>query len=265
LVVRTYFWQPPTHRRFLRKRAFRVGNAGDSFVADLVRWRYGSEPHNVDAEGKRILLVGSVAHRAEVGDVLAGVGLKSSQLAEPWPRDVLVHGVRGPRTLAALRAHGAEISDRVWLGDPGLLIGRVFEELAGIEPVANRISFIPHYRERSTVRLPKHVTMIDIDDEPRNVGRQIAESELVYASSLHGIIWAHALKRPVMAVRPQTEESEFKYLDYFDSVNRPYSPAATIEDALTSYAAPTEIVDVEGLTGGIDLPSIELLRERGAA
>src|SRR5690606_38420197 len=124
----------------------------------------------------------------------------------PLEAPCTVVGVRGPITYDAFKATGHDVSGVRFLKDPGLLI----RFLAGPEPAvpqAGRVIFIPHYRERHLYKsLPKGITLVDIDAEPLELARTIREANLVYASSLHGIIFAHALERPCVWVKPQTEE-----------------------------------------------------------
>jgi len=263
LVIRAYYWKPATRRVLLRKPHFRVGNAGDLFVEDLLRWAYPTEKLRLaESGGSRLLAVGSIAHRALPGDVLAGVGVKGSELPTHWPVGAEVIGARGPRSLEALERAGADISGVRWLGDPGLLVGQVFPDLVDILPRSGQIGVIPHFRERGLIgNLREEAKFIDIDDTAYNVARAIAECEVVYSSSLHGIIWAHALGRPVLPVVPLTPESPFKYHDYFESIGAEYSPAPDFGVALRSE--PPASLDVRGVIRAIEMPSADELRTRG--
>jgi hypothetical protein len=72
---------------------------------------------------------------------------------------------------------------------------------------------------------------VDIDQHPLQVAKSILGAKLVYASSLHGIIFAHALNKPCVFVHPQTKEPLLKYEDYFLSVNLPFKkPLDSIDD-----------------------------------
>lgn len=263
-MIRTYYWQPPIKRILPRARGgFRYGNAGDSFNIDLIRWAYGGESiDNVSAGGRRALFVGSIGHRAQRGDVLSGVGVKSPDLNQIDGRDVTVFGLRGPLTVDALQRAGLS-TDRIRsVGDPGLLIGRMYPELARIEAKKNRVIFIPHYRERRRYRSTKQLTIVDIDAPALEVARSIAEAEFVYSSSLHGLIWAHAIGRPARAVTPTAGEASFKYRDYHESIGLVFNPAESLEDALREPHTISP-ADVSSVKAGICLPSLRELRAAG--
>ncbi|WP_426323953.1 polysaccharide pyruvyl transferase family protein [Microbacterium sp. E-13] len=263
-MIRTYYWQPPVKRFLPRARgAFRYGNAGDSYNLDLIRWAYGDESiENVSAGGRRALFVGSIGHRAQAGDVLAGVGVKSPDIEHIDGRNITVFGLRGPLTVEALRRAGLPTERVRSLGDPGLLIGRIYPELMQITPTRNRVVFIPHYRERHRYRSKKHLTVVDIDAPAREVARSIAEAEFVYSSSLHGLVWAHAIGRPARAVTPSEGEGSFKYLDYHESIGLSFKPAESLEAAQRG-PHPVSPADVSSVEAGISLPSPDLLRAAG--
>jgi len=263
--LRTFYWQPETDsRRFGRTARFRYGNAGDSFNIDLAAWRYPDHQLvNDGAEtGGRLLMVGSTGHRALDGDVLSGVGLKQSELPARDGRDLSIHGLRGPMSVDAFERAGYDTASVRFLGDPGLLIGEVFPRLGRIEPSRGRVSYLPHYREKDGLRSDRRRRIIDIDAPALEVGRRIARSEAVLSSSLHGIIWAHALGRPVRPVGPPKGEAAFKYHDYFASIGAAYLPAASVDEALRE-PIPAVPEGVRAVIEGIALPDAGALRSRG--
>ncbi|MEI3846837.1 MULTISPECIES: polysaccharide pyruvyl transferase family protein [unclassified Microbacterium] len=264
-MIRTYYWQPPIKRILPRARGgFRYGNAGDSFNIDLIRWAYGDGLiENVATGGKRALFVGSIGHRAQPGDVLSGVGVKSPNLDRIDGGEITVVGLRGPLTLDALRRAGLS-TDRIrFLGDPGLLIDRIYPELMSLSVIKNRVVFIPHYRERHLYRSTKQLTIVDIDAPAFEVARSIAQAEFVYSSSLHGLIWAHALGRPAHPVAPNAAgEASFKYRDYCESIGLAFNPAESLDEALRKPHSVSP-ADVSSVKAGIVLPSSKDLRAAG--
>ena len=263
--LRTFYWQPETDsRRFRRTARFRYGNAGDSFNIDLAAWRYPDHPLvNDGAEtGGRLLMVGSTGHRALDGDLLSGVGLKQAELPVRDGRDLSIHGLRGPMSLEAFERAGHDTSAVRFLGDPGLLIGQVFPQLGRIAAARGRVSYLPHYREKDGLRSDRRRRIIDIDAPALEVGRRIARSEVVVSSSLHGIIWAHALGRPVRPVGPPKGEAPFKFHDYFASIGAVYRPATSVEEALRE-PIPAVPEGVGAAIEGIVLPDADALRSRG--
>lgn len=261
--MRTFYWQSDlkhTRGRFRFQRPapvpWKVGNAGDIYSADLVRHLYSREPENVDAFGRRVLLVGSILKRMLPGDVVAGAGAKGPDALPPASEaPATIYGVRGPLTVGALRDAGHDTSRIRFQLDPGLLVADVFPELRDVAPERGRIAFVPHYRERPQYRDSRKYVIVDADATPLDFAREIARSEVVYASSLHGVIFAHALGRPAVLVAPRTNEPEFKYRDYYASVGldwstpddigaslkrgRPQLPS-TIAELVATAAFPTE-------------------------
>ncbi len=199
--------------------------------------------------------MGSIAHHAAEGDVVNGVGCKHPDVPPPpVVNPPLIRGVRGPKTLEALRNAGHDTSTVEFMGDPGLLIGRLFPQLLDILPETNREIFIPHFRERSQFgAVVGTAPVVDIDATPLSVATEIARAEVVHTSSLHGLIWAHALGRDALLVQPRTAESAFKYEDYFASVNAPFSWAEDVASSLSTRHRPPRI-EVDAVIKSITMP-----------
>ncbi|GGD31445.1 hypothetical protein GCM10010915_09660 [Microbacterium faecale] len=253
--------------RWIKRRRvpWRVGNAGDIYTVDLVRHLYGVEPENDKNNGKRLLMVGSIMDKARQGDVIAGVGARGTvDVPSPAEANLQVYGVRGPLTLAALRDAGHDVSQLRFILDPGLLIRKIFPELDDVSPEPGRVGFVPHYREGPQYRSGTRYDLIDVDDSPLEFARNIARCERVYSSSLHGVIFAHALERPVVLVAPRTAEPEFKYRDYFASVGLKWHEPVGLKQSLASVE-PAVPDGIQQLIETAEFPSIEELRERGVA
>jgi pyruvyltransferase len=276
MKLRTYFWEDRIISRLeLRVRRalgwspynyFLVGNAGDLFARELIEREYSCPVQNDPLRGHRLLIVGSIGHRIRDGDVVCGIGVKTRKIPVPTHARVRVWAVRGPITLDVFKSAGHDVSDIKFQFDPGLMMRfMVTDSERAIVP--NGVAFIPHYRERGKyVRsLPPGMRTIDIDGRPKDVARAILGAELVYSSSLHGIIFAHALERPCVLVAPQTEESDLKYQDYFASLGLPTpKPLSNIFDARYG-SAPNSPVDIRFELSDFVWPQLEDLRARGIA
>lgn len=252
--IKTFYWHDRvlSHFQYFRRRIFegqshlyfRVGNAGDIFTREILRYRYGLKSCNVRVEGGRILCVGSIAHCIMPGDVLCGVGFKGGELPSFDEAPCVIYGVRGPITYDAFKKAGHDMSQLRFMRDPGLML-RFLVDGGVSTPRKNKVIFIPHYRERNLYdRLPRGISFVDIDSEPLKLAKMISAAELVYSSSLHGIIFAHALNRPCVFVRPQTDEPLLKFEDYFMSVGIKYEkPLDSIYefDYLTSPNSPPDL------------------------
>ncbi len=271
-TIRTYFWHDRIKGRWKLYRDryllakpwsdFVYGNSGDIFTRDALAHFYpGTTPVNV-AVGPRILCVGSIAHKMSAGDVLCGVGCKSAKLPETQTKEVHIHALRGPISYELFKTAGYDVSQVRFLADPGLLIASMVPDSA---PTSGHVVFIPHYRERKSIRkkVPKGIHVLDIDNSPYRIARQIQRAECVYSSSLHGIIFAHALGRPCVFVRPATEEPLLKFEDYYLAVGlRPPKPLDSIADAKLA-SAPTSPAILCVDANQIIFPAADALKERG--
>lgn len=273
--IRTYFW----HDRIISRprlawrrlvgtdtgRNFATGNAGDLFGPDIIRRRYDAGVVNDAQAGKRLLVVGSIAHRALAGDFLAGPGLLGSKQHVPPPSVPLrIWGLRGPKTHDAFKAAGHDLGELKFLLDPGLLIR--FTMAGRKAPAPKGVIFIPHHRERlaHAKTMPRSIRMVDVDTTATRLAEAILGAELVYASSLHGIIFAHALGRPCVLVRP-TGQSLFKYEDYFASVALPFPALLPSIHEADFRAAPTSPAEVAFREEDFVFPDADLLRAAGIA
>ena len=273
MAVRTFYWDAPRLSRggLLKARLgrptptsqFRFGNAGDVFVRDVIRMVYGAEPDNVDDDGRRLLLIGSIAHRVLDGDVVCGVGTKGVPVPAATDVRCRVLAVRGPITLEAFEQAGHDVSGVRSLRDPGLLIRFAVPD-APARP--GRRVLIPHYRERNLYRgaARRGLAVVDIDGEPAAVARGIQAAEVVYTSSLHGMIFAHALRRPCVLVAPLTAEPEIKYRDYCASIGMAWRAPGTLEEALRG-PVPDSAPDLDFSVEDFGLPPLAELRGAGIA
>ena len=193
-----------------------------------------------------------------------GVGSKPGDLPSARQVALRVRGVRGPLTLEAFRRAGHDVSSLRFVGDPGLLIGRIFPDLETVPHETGRVVFIPHYRERFQFRSNRQYRVVDIDASAHDVAVEIRRAEFVHTSSLHGLIWAHALGRPARLVTPAAGEALYKYEDYYLSIAQPFEAAATIDESLRK-PKPVSPVDVSGVVDNISLPHMEELKQSGIA
>ena len=230
MALRTYYW---TQRdvslykyykyKYLRPEhtVFKKGNAGDLFNIDLIRFLYQEDPINFINEGNRLLLVGSIISKIREGDIINGIGWKGNDMPDyaELIASLKVYGVRGPLTRSLFEKYNADLSNLKFEYDPGLLIKEVY----GIDlkkSKEKRIIFIPHYGDVHVYKgkYPKNIKVISVDNTPKQLAKEILNAKVVYTSSLHGIIFSHALNKPCVFVNPQSDEPIFKYRDYFLSV-----------------------------------------------
>lgn len=200
---------------------FLNGNTGDLFNRHLLKYLYNCQARNTTQALGRLLMVGSVVHNVKSHDILCGIGLKSKGFTfNTNPQNIKIFGLRGPITVDFFKRNGYHLKDLKFTMDPGLMARFVFPENQFDAALDDQVVFIPHYRERYEVRktIPAGIKFVDVDNDPHLVIKQILKSKLVYSSSLHGIVFAHAYNRPAIFVRPQTDEPLTKFEDYYLSV-----------------------------------------------
>lgn len=104
-----------------------------------------------------------------------------------------------------------------------------------------------------------------MDNRPQDVLNEIYSSELVYTSSLHGLIFSHALGRPAILIRPQTEEPLFKYMDYYASINIPFPTIFNDLNEAMKSNKPTSPIEINVGREDFYFPDITYLKQTGIA
>lgn len=231
MELRTFFWHDRVISQFemnLRKklnfspsRYFQNGNSGDIFSKEVLKETYNIGCRNIKSSGNRFLCIGSIATEVKDGDVISGIGFKGDGRNIPFRKNCKIYGVRGPITYAEFKKSGYDMKEVSFQLDPGLLIRFMKKD---IKYTREQVSFIPHYRERflKKNKTPKSMKFVDIDNEASVLVEEILKSKIVYTSSLHGIIFCHALNVPCIFVKPKTEEPLLKFQDYFASIDIKY-------------------------------------------
>ena len=203
-----------------------ASNFGDELNRDLYRWITGKEPLKAASRTRgKVLAIGSVLHLAQPRDVVWGSGLNgkvknaAGGIALPkHPDSIHFKAVRGPLTRKLLMEAGADVPEVY--GDPALLVGHF------VKPLAERRGTLvfPHFSDMAaTLNQWSHPSETLIWNAQAPVESTIAAinaSERVVTSALHGMVLADALGVPVVPMRIGTEESTFKYHDYWLGTER---------------------------------------------
>lgn len=275
MALRTYFWktQLVSKYQYFKNTIFRrphnrfvYGNAGDIFNKDLINYLYKQDAHNVRTEGSKLLLVGSIASVIKENDIINGIGWKGNDLSaiSEHIKKATVYGVRGPLTKKLFQKYDTDLSTLKFELDPGLLIKEVYS-LNLQKSTTKQTIFIPHYKDEKVYKgnYPKPFKFVSIDNHPKTVAKEIMKAKLVYTSSLHGIIFSHALNKPCVFVAPQSNEPMFKYEDYFLSVNIDMPiPVKNIYEANLDQDQTTKL-DRLFTINDFYFPSLEELKTKG--
>lgn len=138
-------------------------------------------------------------------------------------RTLDIRALRGAKTLAVMQNVMNDELNQVVLGDPGLLVNRLFEG-AKIKK-RFRLGIIPHYADFDspllhTYRDDSDVALIDIKGPAQEFMKVVNECELIASSSLHGLVVADSFGIPAVWIRlsDAITGGDYKFLDYFSSL-----------------------------------------------
>lgn len=203
-----------------------VNNWGDAINPTLIEFFAGEIPTHInDLEsylGPVYYVVGSILDRAKNNSVVWGSGFiteKSTISANPK-----ILAVRGPLTRKSLLNQGIDCPEIY--GDPALLFPLIYKPVNSKKKY--KIGVIPHYvdKENAFVKNLENnpdVLVIDITQDKFKFIDEINSCEIIFSSSLHGIIASDAYNIPAYWVEfsDKVIGNGFKFEDYFLSVNRP--------------------------------------------
>lgn len=227
----------------------KVPNAGDLVTPFLLK-QYGFTPVHSWPPQARLIGCGSLLRylNEEYDGYILGSGFLRDGDALPLPK-AHVLAVRGAKSCERI---GAPASTP--LGDPGLLMAKF---CPANQAKKYTLGVLPHYVDKEDAamrsllqRYPQETHFIDIQAAPEKVVAEIAQCQYLLSSSLHGCIFADALKVPVIwpAVAGHEAERNFKFADYASIYSRPL-PASSFDGsepladvlALASAPAPEEV------------------------
>lgn len=216
------------------------GNSGDLVTPWLYRKDTGNWPSASLWANDSIVGCGSIVHLAARGSTVWGSGIVDPTRrfkAGVNPSLIRVSMVRGPRTDQWLWRMGAPKAPAdVPYMDPGFLVPRFCPE----DPIAyeRNLLFIPHYVDYKRVSkvMGDRVTVLNpvcglagMDE----YFRTIRSSELVVASTLHGLIFAIAFGCRAIWARwsNNINGGDYKYCDMAESIGLRYLPCADLRYA----------------------------------
>lgn len=224
--IRVYQWGSKQHPR----------NFGDLISKKLVEKITAARPIVVDTKTAELLAVGSILtefdKRYPEAKVIWGSGFIEYgdvyQTVEPT-----IAAVRGKLTAERLNFHGA-------MGDPGLLVSKYFRKG---KYQSGRIGIVPHFFDKNNPMLTKFLSddrykIIDVEQEPEVVIEQITTCDIVYSSSMHGLIVADSFNLPNFYIEfeSKTYGNDFKFQDYYSIFdNRNFEDAKCDSFFLESY------------------------------
>jgi pyruvyltransferase len=225
-----------------------INNFGD-LLGPIIVAQILSERRLVErtVQSSRLLTVGSIMKMSRPGDVIWGTGVNGKSMDVGGGAELDVRAVRGPKTREVLQAAGAQVPEVY--GDPGLL-------WASFWPREQYLSEQGHGRIRGVTVVPnlhdwssysRRDGAISPRRAPSDVIREIALSDFVCGSSLHGIVLAESFGIPARLIAPK-HEPRFKYDDYYQGTGRRgFSPAGSVEEAVAMGGEIAPVWDVDAL------------------
>ena len=111
------------------------------------------------------------------------------------------------------------------LGDPGLLASKLIDTNSIVKK--HRLGIIPHYVDKSSSIFTdintniKGSIIIDVQDDPVKVIRNIAECEVIISTAMHGLIVADSLGIPNKwcTCSDRLTGGNYKFIDYYSSLD----------------------------------------------
>ena len=142
------------------------------------------------------------------------------------------YAVRGPSTLGRITQ-----KRHVALGDPGILANRVFRRAPR---VTHKVGVVAHYVDLDSPELKKikgnkAYKIINPLQSPQKVAEEITSCEVVFSSSLHGLIFADSFGIPNfwLPLSDKVLGGAYKFDDYYKATGRELvkMPVTVLEDA----------------------------------
>ncbi|WP_408886290.1 polysaccharide pyruvyl transferase family protein [Lactococcus lactis] len=236
--IKLYYWKTPDGEP----------NFGDELGIEIINklFPYLDIVYEPDIKKADLLSVGSLLHilldlefgakhkkinvwgsgtiyplQAEVGSIKTKFPIHS--FSEMNISNIKFHAVRGQLTKNDLKL------SKVHLGDPGLLANLVYE---ASKVKKYKLGVIPHFEDANNPLIKKfsktnNVKIIDVLRAPQEVIADLTSCELIFSSSLHGLIVADSFGIPNihMELSDKLVGGNFKFEDYYSSVDKEHKTA----------------------------------------
>ncbi|MEA3587674.1 polysaccharide pyruvyl transferase family protein [Pseudidiomarina sp. 1APP75-27a] len=203
-------------------------NIGDSMVPWLVKKVSGQKlaySNPLEARGPHLFSIGSVLQYATSDCDIWGSGFISVG-SECKSKPSSVYAVRGPLTGARLnQLYGIEVYA---YGDPALLTP-LYIKPRRIGNPKYKVGVIPHYADKKFINQldSSQICVIDVEtDDIQKFVDDVSNCEVIFSSSLHGIILSEAfgLRAHWIEFGTSVAGDGFKFRDYYQSTNRTIEP-----------------------------------------
>ena len=225
-------------------------NFGDILNVWLLKELFDVDVEHTEIEDCRYLCIGSLLHnlpkkkltfRQKLRKLLkpaikvwgTGFIIEAPKGHKALSRRLKIYAVRGKVTQARLKKYkGVRFKSKV-LGDPGLLVNKLLDQSKIKKKY--KLGIIPHYVDKGdplldTIRVENSV-IIDIQQDPKIVLRQIAECENILSSAMHGLIVSDALGIPNarLVISGKLFGGDYKFHDYYSAFGLETPPAVILQ------------------------------------
>ena len=220
-------------------------NLGDRISPLIIKHVTGLEPKWVPGDHKegKLLGLGSLLEHVKINDIVWGTGTKFK--LKDIETNIPPLAVRGPLTAECFKLKNIDI-----LADPGIILPEILQP---IEYSENLIVVIPHYVDYAIVKkavenskfYKKEIILVDVVSESfQSVVNKICKAKVVFSSSLHGLIFAEAYKKPAvwLKITDKIIGGNFKFDDYYEGTNRKNTPLAWENDLKFLYKSKPPIL-----------------------
>ena len=208
-------------------------NLGDSLGKEIIKYLLDKKGIDINVwihKRKHFFCVGSniiggrdsgIYHNATIwgSGVMFSPGRLRYYLQKFSRRKLDIRAVRGPLTREVLQELGHHCPEVY--GDPAILMPLLYTPLENVGKRRKNCVICQFYHEKKfrEDHPTEYVISMNTDDY-RKVIDEIVSSEIVYSSSLHGIILAETYGVPAVFFRGLSKEIDFKYNDWYQSTGR---------------------------------------------
>lgn len=214
------------------------GNFGDQLTPVLIKEIFSDNIKYSGIGASDLIAVGSILEGAEKLSQGTKPLIWGSGFIEDGPNwsgsPATVKAVRGKLSLKRIEhmSQGKEIA----LGDPGILFPLIYPDYKNLNKIY-KISVIPHFADKNmpiiqNISTDENIHIIDVLDSPENVARQICQSEVVFSSSLHGLIFSDAFNVPnkwTPLGKDTVTGGDYKFRDYYSAYGVEPSPLELVD------------------------------------
>lgn len=208
-------------------------NFGDMLNVDLFAELANTTVINTDSKNCEIVAIGSLLQvllnkknnkqKSKKSIIVYGSGfIEPPKKDDFFIRPLDVRAVRGYLSLERLKkSKQAYISKNVAVGDPALLIPKIFD-VSNIKK-KYKLGIIPHYVDKDNPLLNKinvkNSIILDVTDNTKDFVNKLASCEAIISSAMHGLIAADSLLIPNvrMILSDKITGGDYKFDDYYSA------------------------------------------------